>query len=69
MKNAPWACSHGHRRSLTASGFVTVPATLTPEATLIMLIIMSLILDLRISAEGEPSGLDLTPHGESAYKD
>ena len=48
---------------------VLFTAALAAGATFIILKFVGLIIDLRISAEDEHSGLDLTQHGESAYND
>jgi len=48
---------------------VLFTVALAAGATFIILKFVSLIVDLRISAEDEHSGLDLTQHGESAYND
>ena len=44
-------------------------ATLAAGGTFILLKLVGLIVELRLSAEDEHSGLDLTQHGESAYND
>jgi ammonium transporter, Amt family len=48
---------------------VVFTATFAAGATFLILKLVNLIIDLRISAEDEHSGLDLTQHGESAYND
>ena len=48
---------------------VLFAAALAAGATFMILKLVGLIIDLRISAEDEHSGLDLTRHGESAYND
>lgn len=48
---------------------VLFTAALAAGATFLILKLVNLIIDLRISAEDEHSGLDLTQHGESAYND
>ncbi|HYG24972.1 MAG TPA: ammonium transporter [Verrucomicrobiae bacterium] len=44
-------------------------AALSGIATFLILKIVNLVVGLRVSAEDEDSGLDLTQHGESAYND
>ncbi len=48
---------------------VLFTAALAAGVTFIILKLVGMIIDLRISAEDEHSGLDLTQHGESAYND
>jgi Amt family ammonium transporter len=48
---------------------VVFTASLAAVATLIILKLVDLLMGLRVSAEEEDSGLDLTQHGERAYND
>jgi Amt family ammonium transporter len=48
---------------------VLFTAALAGIATFILLKVVSATVGLRVTAEDEDSGLDLTQHGESAYND
>ena len=48
---------------------VLFTATLAAGATFLILKLVDAVVGLRLSAEDEHSGLDLTQHGESAYND
>ncbi|MBC8096246.1 MAG: ammonium transporter, partial [Akkermansiaceae bacterium] len=51
---------------LIGIGFTVALAAL---ATFLILKLVDVLIGLRVSAEDEDSGLDLTQHGESAYND
>ena len=67
-KNVPTGAMDGHwAQLLNQAAGVAIAWTLSAAGTLVLLFVVDKIIGLRVSAEDESVGLDLSQHGEEGY--